>query len=234
MKLPPMTLLAALLIVKLAGCTSYRFQVDAVSSQTVATDALSYRVINANPEIDESDLRYLEAVAYLKTALSAKGMYEAPDGTEPDLVIEFDFGMEPRQDVLRAVNRPSMVMAATPDQPAAVGGVVGRERGRRDMRAHLPLTDALASGPVRVMKVTSYPKYLRITARETGESDDDQVQREAWSVFVSNADGDDDLRKYVPLMVSAAMDSLNDQTEQDHVVVLTPDDERVAFVRSVE
>lgn len=212
------------------GCTSYRFNVDAVSAQPKAVASGSYVIVDANPEIAETDLRYLEAVEYLHAALSAKGLYQAPAGVEPDMVIEFDFGMESRRDELLAYNRPGLVVATTASQPAEVGGT--RER-RQNMGAMVPVGDALADG-LRLVKVTSYPKYLRITAREGANDAKDNVQRELWSVFVSNEDDDNDLRKYVPLMISAAMDSLSSETAEDYVVVLRQDDARVAFVQSME
>lgn len=60
-----------------AGCASYRFNVDAVSVQPAVAEAVAYVVVNGNPELDETDLRCIEAVDFLKTALAAKGMYPA-------------------------------------------------------------------------------------------------------------------------------------------------------------
>ena len=76
-----------------SGCAnSYQFKVDAVNNRAVEMGSGSYRIACASPEMDEQDIRFQEAARYVKTALSSKGMYEAPAGIEPDITVEVDFG----------------------------------------------------------------------------------------------------------------------------------------------
>src|SRR5882672_4982676 len=96
-------LLAAAALLLWSGCaTSYNVKVDAISKpdkeKTVATastkELLSYLIRNKNPAVDEESLRYKEAAEYVKTALSAKGLYEAPNPQSADMIVEVDFGID--------------------------------------------------------------------------------------------------------------------------------------------
>jgi hypothetical protein len=235
----PMVRLALLLVglsALFSGCaTTYRFKVDAVKNPEteITEEKKSFRIVSANPEMDEEDLRFKEAKAYVATALSSKGMYEAPPGTEADMTIELDFGMEEPRTKFYTVSEPVY---------AVVGG------GTRTIMVPVrdPNTGRITYVPQvvyeqpqrelvgfqdRVVTVTVYEKYIRISARESQEEAGDRPPRELWSVYVTNEDESDDLRKYVPLMVSAAMDSVDDNTSSQKEVVLTQEDERVTFVK---
>jgi hypothetical protein len=224
-------LLGAMLL--LSGCaTSYRFKVDAIKNQDIPEEKKSYRVVSANPEVSEDDLRFQEAAEYVKTALSSKGMYEAPPGTEADLTVEIDFGMEEPRTKYTTVSEPiyavtggtmRTVMVAVKDP--ATGKVSYIPQVVYD-----PPTREIIGYQDRVIAITVYEKYMRITARETPEEAGDRPPREAWSVYVSNEDENSDLREYVPLMVSAAMDEINSSTTAQKEVVLNKNDERVTFV----
>ena len=70
----------------LGGCNAtktYTVQVDAISAPVAvgepAANGQSYHLRTRNPQLDEGSLRYKEVADYVRTALSAKGMYEAPN-----------------------------------------------------------------------------------------------------------------------------------------------------------
>jgi hypothetical protein len=215
-----------------SGCaTSYRFKVDSIKNHEVPEGALSYRIASANPEMTEDDLRFKEAAKYVKTALSSKGMYEAPEGTEADMNIELDFGMEEPRITYQTMSEPVYVTkaGATRTIMVAVRDKEGKVRMVPQI-VHDPPTQELIGFADHVITVTVYEKYMRITARETADEAGDRPPRELWSVYVSNEDQSDDLREYVPLMVSASMDSINQNSSQQSEVVLKKDDERVVFV----
>ena len=81
----------------LGGCTTtYQVQVDAISQATpAAASAQSYEIQSNDPRVDPESLRHKEVASYVKTALSGKGMYEAPPGVKADVVVSVDYGMEP-------------------------------------------------------------------------------------------------------------------------------------------
>ena len=219
----------------LSGCaTTYRFKVDAVKNQELPEDQHSYKVVSASPEMDEEDLRFKEAQQYVKTALSSKGMYQAPDGSDPEMVVEVDFGMEEPRTKYYTVSEPIYAMVGGGARTVMVPVVdpVTKKIRYVPQVVYDPPTRELIGFQDRVVTVTVYEKYLRITARESPDEAGDRPPRELWSVYVVNEDGSDDLRKYVPLMVSAAMDSINENSSSKKEVVLKEDDERITFVKA--
>ena len=88
-------LLTSLLL--LSGCVSTtEVKVDSLAKPNAET-AVSYEIHNKNPLLADDSLRYKEAADYVKTALSGKGMYEAPGNTKADLVGDLDYGVGPPQ-----------------------------------------------------------------------------------------------------------------------------------------
>jgi hypothetical protein len=77
------------------GCsTTYRFKVDAVQGGVAAEEARSFRLASADPESVDGDPATERLAGHVRTALSSKGLFEAPQGTEPDMHVEFDFGVD--------------------------------------------------------------------------------------------------------------------------------------------
>ncbi|HEX9783968.1 MAG TPA: RNA polymerase sigma factor [Opitutaceae bacterium] len=185
----------AALVGLLSGCATYQFKVDAIKAPD-SPFGVSYRLHSAHPGITEDDARFLEAAEYVKTALSSKGMFEAPAGVTPDMTVEIDFGIDSERTEQRI------------------------EPGN----AHL-LANAL-------INVVIYEKYVRITARENPQQTGDYGSRELWSVYVTNENEDDDLREYLPLLVSAAMDAIDSDSKGRKLIDLGPNDARVVFVKS--
>jgi hypothetical protein len=204
------TMLVAVLVLG-SGCASqsYRVHVDAVHSEYIDQEAVSYRLLNANPERDADDLRVQQTAALVKTALSSKGFYEAPAGVAPEMEIEVDFDVEaPRKKVEHRRERTYL----SEDGPIA-----------------LPF---LADGEREITVVVFvYEKYVRITARETCEQSGDRPPRELWSVVATNIDESDDLDRYVPMLVAAAMDEIAHDTGETRATSIASNDERVVFVR---
>src|SRR5207248_7187511 len=92
---PLSSLLIVCSVALLSGCTSsYEVKVDSLAKPK-AEEAISYQIHNKNPLLADDSLRYKEAANYVKTALSGKGLYEAPENTKPDLVVDLDYGIGP-------------------------------------------------------------------------------------------------------------------------------------------
>ncbi|HEX9786031.1 MAG TPA: hypothetical protein VGA56_25310 [Opitutaceae bacterium] len=221
------------LLLVLSGCaTTYRFKVDAVRNQEVQDQKQAYAVVSANPEMDKEDLRFKEAEAYVKTALSSKGMYETPPGSEAQMTVEVDFGMEEPRTKYQTVSEPvyALVGGGTRTITVPVTDSKGNTRYVTYVVYDPPQRELIGFRD-RIITYQVYEKYLRITARETPGQAGDRPPRELWSVYVVNEDEKDDLREYVPLMVSAAMDSINENASSKKDVVLTDSDERVVFVK---
>ena len=233
LRLAPRALALVSLLMLGSGCaTTYRFKVDAVKNQEIPDEKKSYSVVSANPEMDSEDLRFKEASEYVKTALSSKGMYEAPPGTDAEMVIEVDFGMEEPKTKFQTISEP--VYALVGGGARTVTVPVTDSKGNVRYVTYVvydPPQRELIGFQDRVITITVYEKYMRITSREAPGQAGDRPPRELWSVYVVNEDEKDDLREYVPLMVSAAMDSINENSSSKKDIVLKDSDDRVVFVK---
>jgi hypothetical protein len=209
-----------------SGCaSSYQFKVDAVSNRAVEMGTGSYRITCASPEMDEQDIRFQEAAGFVKTALSSKGMYEAPAGIVPDMTIEIDFGMEGPIEVVEYRE-----MGGIPTNVAL--DPTNRRVTTPNGAANFNYIIDLQSATVPVV-VTYYDKFIRITAREDeSRVEGDRAPRTAWSLVVANRDTNADLREYLPLLVSAGMDAMGSESEPNEKIVLSQQDNRVLFVKN--
>lgn len=220
------------------GCTTaYVVKVDAISpppqTQVVkAKEAVSYRIKNRNPAVDEQGLRYKEAVDYLKTALSSKGLYEAPNAEQADMIVELDYGIEQPKVKMRPDSVPIY---------AQVGGGLRRKQvAVTDSKGQTSLRDVAVFDPPSteivgyrdvLTPVTTYEKYLRISARENKEGVEGRPPAEIWSVNLTSEDESKDLRKYLPLLASASVDYISKDSSKQKTIKIREKDEAVAFIK---
>src|SRR5476651_2352213 len=213
---PLTAFLAASAVLVLAGCTTttYHVKVDAISkpAEPVGTasagkEPQSYKLKSKNPSLGDENLRYKEAAEYVKTALSSKGLYEAPTPERADMIVELDYGLDAPRTKIETVSVP--VYAQT-------GGGVRYEQ--------VPVTDSKGNQSIRTVavyqpprtelvgfddvprQVTIYEKYLRITAVENKPGVEGRPPSQVWSVNATAEDEIKDLRKYLPILASATAD----------------------------
>jgi len=190
----------------------------------------SFTFESRNSRNAEESLRYRETVGYIRTALSSKGWYEAATAAEADAVVEIDYGLDaPKTRVEERV---------VPVYANAGGGVRYEQRvytrpdGTTYMRT-VPVFDPpgtkLVGEQVVQVPITTWEKFLKITARENLPNGSNP--RQLWSVTVTNEDESNDLRKYIPILVSAALDHLGEGNGQT-TVKIKDDSEEVAFIRN--
>src|SRR5262245_35864209 len=99
---------AALAAVLCAGCSTsstYKVKVDAITNPT-PTSGQSYRLKSKDPRVGEENLRYREAADFVRTALSGKGLYEAPTEEKADMIVELDYGMDAPRSKMDRVSVP--------------------------------------------------------------------------------------------------------------------------------
>jgi hypothetical protein len=216
------------------GCatsSTYQVKVDAITKPTPAT-AQSYKLKSKDPRLGEENLRYREAAEFVKTALSGKGLYEAPSEDRADMIVELDYGMDAPRSKMERVSVPVY---------AQVGGGV-----RYDS---VPVTDARGNTSFRTVAVydapkseligyddmprmvTIYEKYLKITARENKASSEGRPPAELWSIHATAEDESKDLRKYLPIMASATIDYIGQDSSSQQVVKVRADGPGVGFIR---
>jgi hypothetical protein len=214
------------------GCANtYAVKVDAIAKDK-AKEASSYRIKNKNASLPEDNLRYKEATNYVKTALSGRGLYEAPPDVVPDIIVELDYGIAP----------PSVRMEETsvPVYAQTGGGVsytpmpVTDPKGNVTMRTvpvYEPTHSELVGYRDVITPVAIYEKYLHISARENREKSEGKAPAEIWSVNTSLEDESKDIRKYLPLLASASMESIGTDTGSQKTIKLKESDQNVGFVK---
>ncbi len=237
---PARTVVAIALSVLFGGCTTtYVVQVDAISQAAQVaqneTPALpqSYEIRANNPKMDEGSLRYKEVAGYVKTALSGKGMYEAPGAVKADVVIDIDYGMDSPRVKFETMSIP--VYAQTGGgvryEQVPIYNNRGQLIGYQTIAIREPPRTEIIGYEDQVKPVIVYEKYLKISARANKESVEGRAPPEVWSVNVSAEDESKDLRKYLPILASATADYIGTNTKEQKPVRIKEDDEVVGFIK---
>ena len=218
-----------------AGCSTstYKVKVDSITKpEAVVSEPQSYKLKSKNPAMGDENLRYKEAADFVKTALSGKGLYEAGSDDKADMIVELDFGME--------APRTKMERVSVPVYTQVGGGV------RYDT---IPVTDAKGNTTYRTVavydpprnelvgydsvprQVTIYEKYLKITARENKVASEGRPPAELWSIQASAEDESKDLRKYLPIIASATIDYIGQDSTNQKEIKVRANGPGVEFVR---
>ncbi|MBL9186253.1 MAG: hypothetical protein JNK23_02125 [Opitutaceae bacterium] len=229
----PALILSLAATVLILGCatTGHEVKVDAIA-KPVPGERQSFKLKSKDPRLGEENLRYKEAADFVRTALSSKGLYEAPTEDRADMIVELDYGMEAPRSKMERVSVPLY---------AQVGGAVRYES--------VPVTDARGNVSYRTVAVydaprneligydeqprlvTIYEKYLKISARENKPATEGRPPAELWSIHASAEDESKDLRKYLPIMASATMDYIGQDSSTQKVVKVKADGQDVDFIR---
>jgi hypothetical protein len=229
--LPPAFPVIALALL-CGGCANtYRFQVDAVAQRGQTQEPrYSYRLVPAMPDSDVNSLLSRRLARHLKTALSSKGLFEAPAGVEPALKIAFYTRLE-----------GPFVVTHTVTEPVVRYGLVSTMDGSpvEGPGANAPSGGAVEMGPPEygpsrlvVRQVREYRKSLRLTAHRAGQAVAAAPAEPLWSVSVETQDESRNLDRYVHLMVAAAMDAIGEDLKTPRRLRLTDRDGRVLFVQT--
>jgi hypothetical protein len=241
MVLPP-RVVPLLGLLACAGCTetkTYTVQVDAISQPAETgreAPPQSYHILARNPRLNEDSLRYKEVTDYVRTALSGRGMYEAPTPETADVMIDVDYGMESPRIKFERLNQPIMVQRpgryVTESHPVSrrlPDGTV--QVVEVDRKIFVPGTMELRGMQEVVQPVLVYEKYLKVSARENRASSEGRPPPEVWSVNVVAEDDSQELRRYMPVLASATADYIGQNTKAEKTVTINSDDESVAFVK---
>ena len=215
------------------GCAStYTFKVDAINNPEVE-ELYSYKIVSTNPEVSEEDLEFKEAAEYIKTVLSAKGMYEAPDVEHADMIIDLSYGVGEPQIEFKTYSQP--IYATTGGGYSTVVTPVVDSKGNVryvTTTVYHPPRVEMVGMEEKVVPITVYEKYIRLTSRDNTQTDESEAPVQAWSIYVMNKDQSDDIRKYLPLMAAAAIEYVGENTETQQKIKVKEDDEKVSFVKA--
>ncbi len=217
------------------GCatTSHTFKVNAMKNPEVE-EGRSYRIVSSHKNtVDETDSQFQEVSEYVKTALAGKGYYEAPEAEDAELTIDIAYGTAPPNISFKTVKNTAAPGSIHNPIGSRTGGVSPRyPRGRIHPASTTPMGQPTHTPQNEIVPVTTYEKYLQITAvdNRTGESFEDSPH--AWQVTVKNRDESDDLDKYLPLMAAASIAYVGEKTESQEVITVKETDQDVNFVKA--
>ena len=216
------------------GCESntYSLKVDAIHNPEIGGHK-SYAIVSSNPEVNSEDVAFKEVEEYVKTALSGKGLYEAPNADSADMIVEVAFGMGDPKVEFKTYDRAIVAMvgggyrtAVIDYQKTKTGDLVPIYGPVRAPRRY-----EVIGHEERTVPYTAYEKYLRITARDNNMEDESEGPVQVWSVYVKNKDKSDDLRKYLPVMAAASIAYVGETTERQEEIKLKGTDSGISFVK---
>lgn len=209
--------MAALLSGGCATATRYDVKIDAASNPAAA-DGFSYAMATRDPG-RSTDSRYGAVVEHVHTALASRGMYEAPDPSKADVIIDLDYGELPPQSKVTTVTQPVMVNPSS----TMGGGYPGTYPGSSYPGSSYPGSniDPITGQPrssvvmVPVQRVTyTTEKYIRIRANEnprlkrSGTGGAQMV----WTVEATLEDETTDFDAALPAMIDAAIEYIGQNT----------------------
>ncbi len=217
----------------LAGCaTTHELKIDSLAKPN-AEPAISYEIKNKNPLVADDSLRYKEAAGYVKTALSGKGMYEAPPNTKPDMVVDLDYGVGPPQMKREMVSEP--VYITLPGQVRTERVQVGTDsQGRpiyQTMTVQDPPRTEFAGFREYLVTIVVYEKYLKLSARENKEAAEGRPPSEIWTVDVTSEGESRDIRKNLPVLVAASIDYIGKDTQGQKTIRIKDSSSDIAFIK---
>lgn len=213
------------------GCSTRRdVSVDAMTVPALAEQKQLAYVIRAKPGTGEasSELRDQEAVAHVKTALSAQGMWEAPNPEQADIIVEVEYGIDParvRYDIVRiplygrARPDPSIRQVMNPRAPEVTSQGAGIPTGRPGEFQEI------------AVPVTVREKHLVVSGRENRPVVEGKMPPEIFRVSASIEDESPDLRASLPVLASAIMDQIGRQTDGATVATIKENSEAVDFIK---
>lgn len=218
----------------IVGCTSgYRVKVDALAKPK-AEDAIAYRIRTSNPSLDPTSLRHKEAEKFVRTALSGRGLYEAPKPEMADIIIDLDYGVsEPK---VSQEMRSEPIYRTIPGRVYTAVVQVGTDKNGSPIYATQtyqdpPSTEYLGDREYTVT-VVNYEKYLRMTARENKTANDSGPPAEIWAMDITSEGESRDMRKYIPVLAAASIEYIGKDTRGQKAIKLKDDkDGAIAFVR---
>jgi hypothetical protein len=196
-----------------SGCaTAHRVTIDSLARP--GADAVSYSMRNTNPSVAGDSVRYREAEELVKTALSGRGLYEAPANTKPDVIVDLAYGVGPPK-----VRREKQYA------PLSSWELPGRIDLDRDGFLIIPQRREVS------ISTTTYEKYLRLTARESVPATPGRPPAEIWTVDVISEGESQDIRKYLPILAAASIDYIGRDSHGHKTIRIKDTDADVVFVK---
>ena len=217
----------------LASCaTTHQVKIDSLAKPDAAA-SISYELKNKNPLVADDSLRYKEAANLVRTALSGRGLYEAPPNVKPDLVVDMDYGVGPPQMKKETVSEP--VYITIPGQIRTERVQVGTDSQGRPIYQTItvqdPPTTEFAGFREYIVTVVVYEKYLKLSAKENATPVEGRPPQEVWTVDVTSEGESRDIRKNLPVLVAASIDYIGKDSQGQKTIRIKDSNSDIAFVK---
>lgn len=214
------------------GCATNAVKVDSLAKPD-AEKSISYKIVNKNPLVADDSLRYKEAAGYVKTALSGKGLYEAPENVKPDVVVNLDYGVGPPEIRRETVSEP--VYIQLPGERRVERIQTGTGPNGQPVFSTIvvqdPPTTHLAGYRDYIVTTVVYEKYLRMSALSTEPVAEGRPPSEVWTVDVTSEGESRDIRKNLPVLVAASIEYIGKDSKGQKTIKIKDSDRDVAFVK---
>jgi hypothetical protein len=227
----------------LAGCTSYEVKVDAIARRapsptatvtvnpnTAMAAGTSYWIRSRNGDVADDELRFKEAAGHVRTALSAHGLWLAPNASEADLVVDLDCGIGPPCIVEETMNVP--VLGSRNPGAEDLGPLMQSPDGTVHIRPVGGATFDVVDYEEATHGVVVYEKHLSVTCRENRASTAGKPPLELWSVSATIESESKDLRESLPVLAAAVMVKLGQTTDGLVTDRLSKSDDAIGFVKA--
>ena len=169
----------------------------------------------------------------MRTALSGKGMYEAPDADKADLVVELDYGVGPPQSKMETISEP--VYRVIPGRVTTQTVQVGTDRNGNPVYQTItvqePPTTEFDGYREYQVRITVYEKFLRLSARDNKPAAEGQPPSEVWAVDVTSEGESKDVRKALPILAAASIDFVGRDSHGQKIIRIKDSNGDVAFVK---
>lgn len=190
MLLPLLRRACLLPLLLLAGCSVvHEVTIDAISDRTKPLGASYHLEVNDPSGGVERETQEL-AVHTIKDALAARGLYEAPPGVRPDMVVEASYE--------RGHGHIKIVTEHNTDVLLGPG----------------------ITPPPNSRAVVVFDKTLELTARAPVAPGSNKAGEELWSVKTKIVDTKQELATYLPALASAAIDYIGENPGRELIVPL--------------
>jgi hypothetical protein len=224
------------LAVSFSGCaTSYKVQVNSIVNPELPPGT-TYVLTTSDPNLPEKDLNYYEVADRVRTALAAKGMYEAASPAEADIVVTIEYGAHAPKTKVTTVQSTQVLppdplgreidpLTGRPYPPNTImigGG--GRNSSQYPYPYPTGRSQTVTTTEERVTQVSE--KYIRLTARENIKPRDRSKKKAAqvWIVEAIIEDEDSDVYKCMPPLVDALTEYIGVSSGGKQTVVVSSDE----------
>lgn len=226
-----------------AGCTTaYQMKVDTTSAPPEARieairrapsgDLQSYQLRDKSGGKDADSLRAQETVAMVRAALNGRGLFEAANLQTADMMIDVEYGMDKPKTHMEEMMVPIYAQngGGVIYGPRQVTSSTGTSTTRTVPSLAPPGTQLVGYEPILV-PVTTYEKFIRLSAREARAAREGAAAGDLWSVSITSEDESNDLRKYLPLLASALVGYVGADTSVQRTIKLSPKDPTISLVK---